>query len=218
MMKITGLILILVAFYSCNGFAQLASDGSYLWNSTSITYSVNDKTDVVISNKDHYSNQNDQFDYFHFDLIAYHKISEKLSLGLGLRQTESFKSNRWNPGRTYLLYGVYFLHPDNMIVKIANRLVSRTYQASNTQYGLDNITSIDFFVRSTNKLPKPYLVCELFTNINFQKVQTARLYGGFHLFRSKYFGIDVYYCYQKTRPNWEWNGYNVIGLNTKVRI
>ena len=116
---------------------------------------MNDKTDLVISNKDHYNNQNDQLDYFHFDLITYHKISEKFSLDLGLRQTESFKSKRWNPGRTYMLYGVY-------------------------------------------------LVGELFTNINFQKVQTARLYGGFHLFRNKYFGIDVYYCYQKTRPNWQW--------------
>ncbi len=93
MIKITGLIIILFAFCSSDGVAQLASDGSYLWNSTSITYSVNDKTDLVISNKDHYSNQNDHLDYFHFDLIAYHKISEKFTLGMGFRQTESFKSN-----------------------------------------------------------------------------------------------------------------------------
>ena len=218
MIKITGLIIILFAFCSSDGVAQLTSDGSYLWNSTSITYSVNDKTDLVISNKDHYSNQNDHLDYFHFDLIAYHKISKKFTLGLGFRQTESFKSNSWNPGQTYMLYGVYFWHPDNMLVKVANRMVSKTYKAWDTQYGLDNITSIDFFVRSTNKLPKPYLMGELFTNINFQKVQTARLYGGFHLFRSKYFGIDIYYCFQKTRPTWEWKDYNVFGVNTKVRI
>jgi len=218
MIKITGFIIILFAFCSSDGFAQFTSDGSYLWNSTSITYSVNDKTDLVISNKDHYSNQNDHLDYFHFDLIAYHKISKKFTLGLGFRQTESFKSNRWNPGQTYMLYGVYFWHSDNMLVKVANRIVSKTYKAWDTQYGLDNITSIDFFVRSTNKLPKPYLMSELFTNINFQKVQTARLYGGFRLIRSKYLGIDIYYCYQKTRPTWEWKGYNVFGVNTKVRI
>jgi hypothetical protein len=218
MIKIIGLILILFAFCSSDGFAQFAGDGSYIWNLTSITYSVNDKTDLVISNKDHYSNQNDHFDYFHFDLIAYHEISKKFTLGLGLRQTESFKSNRWNPGQTYMLYGVYFWHPDNMIVRFANRLASKTYKTSNTQYGLDNITNIDFFVRSTNKLPKPFLMGELFTNINFQKVQTARLYGGFRLIRSKYVGIDIYYCYQKTRPTWEWKNYNVLGVNTKVRI
>lgn len=218
MIKLTGLIFILFTFCSSVGFAQFASDGSYIWNSTSITYSVNDKTDLVISNKGHYSNLNDRLDYFHFDLIAYHEITDNLSLGMGFRQTESFKSNSWNPGRTYLLYGVYFWHPDNMIVKFANRLVSKTYKASSTQYGLDNITNIDFFVRTTNKLPKPYLMSELFTNINFQKVQTMRLYGGFHLFRNEHFGVDIYYCYQKTRPGWEWKDYNVFGVNTKVRI
>ena len=218
MIKLTGLIFIFFTFCSSEGFTQFASDGSYIWNSTSITYSVNDKTDLVISNKGHYSNLNDRLDYFHFDLIAYHKITDMLSLGMGFRQTESFKFNSWNPGRTYMLYGVYFWHPYNMIAKIANRLVSKTYKASDTQYGLDNITSIDFFVRSTNKLPKPYLMSELFTNINFQKVHTMRLYGGFHLFRNKHFGIDIYYCYQKTRPTWEWKVYNVFGVNTKVRI
>lgn len=218
MIKLTGLIFILFAFCSSEGFAQFASNGSYIWNSTSITYSVNDKTDLVISNKGHYSNLNDRLDYFHFDLIAYHKINEMLSLGMGFRQTESFKSNSWNPGQTYMLYGVYFWHLDNMIVKSANRLVSKTYKASSTQYGLDNITNIDFFIRSKNKLPKPYLMSELFTNINFQKVQTMRLYGGFHLFRNEHFGIDIYYCFQKTRPNWEWKDYNVFGVNTKVRI
>ena len=218
MIKLTGLIFILFAFCSSEGFAQFASDGSYIWNSTSITYSMNDKTDLVISSKGHYSNLNDRLDYFHFDLIAYHKISKKFTLGLGFRQTESFKSNNWNPGQTYMLYGVYFWHQDNMIVKVANRMVSKTYKAWDTQYGLDNITSIDFFVRSTNKLPKPYLMSELFTNINFQKVQTARLYGGLHLFRNEHFGVDIYYCYQKTRPTWEWKDYNVFGVNTKVRI
>lgn len=218
MIKLTELIFILFAFCSSEGFAQFASDGSYIWNSTSITYSLNDKTDLVISNKGHYSKLNDRLDYFHFDLIAYHKINEMLSLGMGFRQTESFKSNSWNPGRTYMLYGVYFWHPDNVIVKFSNRLVSKTYKASSTQFGLDNITNIDFFIRSTNKLPKPYLMSELFTNINFQRVQTMRLYGGFHLFRNEHFGIDIYYCYQKTRPNWEWKDYNVFGVNTKVRI
>lgn len=218
MIKITGLFLILFAFCCSDGFTQLANDGSYIWNLTTITYSVNDKMDLVISNKDHYSNQIHKLDYFHLDLIAYHKISEKFSLGLGIRQTESFKFNSWNPGQTYMLYGVYFFHVDNIIVKFANRLVSKTYKTSNTQYGLDNITNIDFFVRSTNKFPKPYLMGELFTNINFQKVQTIRLYGGFHLFKNKYLGVDIYYCYQKTRPAWEWKDYNVLGVNTKVRI
>ena len=218
MIKITGLILILFALCSSDGFAQLASDGSYFWNLTNIAYSVNDKTELVLSNKDHYSNQINDLDYFHFDLIAYRKINKKLSLGLGLRQTESYKSNRWNPGQTYMLYGVYAWNPWNIRIKFANRLVSKTYKTSDTQYGLDNITNVDFFVRSTNKWLKPYLMDEVFTNLNYQKVQTIRLYGGFRVFKNEHFGIDIYYCYWKGRSTEEWKDYNVLGLSTNVRI
>lgn len=218
MKKITALLIIFLTFLTHEGFAQIASDGLYFWNSTSITYSFNDKTEMVFANKDHYSNQIDRFDYFHFELIGYRKLTEKFSLGLGVRQTESYKTDRWNPGKTYLIYGVYFLNPWDIKIKFANRLVAKTYKTSDTQYGLDNITNIDFFARSTNKLPRPYLMDEIFSNLDLVKVQTIRLYGGFRLFNKKHWGLDIYYCYWKTRSTMEWKDYNVFGLSTKVKI
>lgn len=218
MKKITSLLILFIAFYSVKGYAQLANDGSYFWNLTSITYSANDKTELILSNKDHYSNEINRFDYFHFDLTAYRKISEKFSLGLGIRQTESYKPDRWNPGQSYLLYGVYEFTPGNIKIKFANRFQAKTYKTSDTQYELDNITNVDFFVRSGNKLPKPYLMDELFFNLKLANVQTLRLYGGFHLFRNEHFGIDIFYCYWKTRPESEWKDYNVFGLSSKIRI
>ncbi|HAH24064.1 MAG TPA: hypothetical protein DCL77_09965, partial [Prolixibacteraceae bacterium] len=85
------------------------------------------------------------------------------SLGLGIRQTENFKSEIWNPGQTYMLYGVYGWSPWNMKIKFANRLMAKTYKFSETLYGLDNVSNIDFFVHSTNQWPKPYLMDELFS-------------------------------------------------------
>ncbi len=204
--------------YTPEGFAQFNSDGSYLWNSTSIIYSIDDKTDLILGNKDHYSNQINRFDFFYFELIGYRKISEKFSMGLGLRQTESYKSKKWNPGQTYMLYGVYFLNPGNVKIRFANRLASRTYKTDETQYGLDNITTFDFFTRSGSKLPKPYLTDEVFTSMNTWKVNTIRLYGGFHILRMEHLGIDIYYCHMKTRPADTWNDYSVFGLSTKFRI
>jgi hypothetical protein len=218
MKKIASLFVIFLAFYTPEGFAQFAGDGSYLWNSTSITYSFNDKTELVFGNKDHYSNQINRLDYFSFDLIGYRKLSKKFSLGLGLRQTESYKSDRWNPGKMYLFYGVYAFNPWDIKIKFANRLVAKTYKTSDTQYGLDNITNVDFFVRSTSKIPKPYLMDEIFSNLKSGKVQTIRLYVGFHLFKKEYLGIDLFYCYWKTRSTADWKDYNVFGLSTKVRI
>lgn len=218
MKKIVLLFIVFIALQSPEGFARIADDGSYLWNSTSITYSFNNKTELIFANKDQYSNQIDRLDYFHFELVGYHKLTEKLSLGLGIRQTESFKTDSWNPGKTYMIYGVYFLNPGNVKIKFANRLVAKTYKTSDTQYGLDNITNFDFFARSANKFPKPYLMDELFSNLDMVKIQTIRLYGGFRLFDKKYWGLDIYYCYWKTRSTMEWNDYNVFGLSTKIKI
>jgi len=218
MKKIILLSVFFVVMIACQGFAQFASDGSYLWNSTSITYSVNDKTELILANKDHYSNQINHMDYFHFDLTAYRKMSKDFSIGLGVRQTESYKLEHWNPGNTFLLYGVFLLNPGNIKIKFANRVTSKVSKIVDTQYGLDNITNVDFFTHSTSKFPKPFLMDELFSNLNQGKVQTVRIYGGFHLLKLQNLAFDLYYCYQKTRPTWEWKEYNVFGISTKLSI
>ena len=218
MKKIIFLISFFVGFIAFEGFAQFDSDGSYLWNSTSITYSVNGKTELVLANKDHYSNQINHLEYYHFDLIAYREISSGFSLGLGLRRTESYKISSWNPGLTYLFYGVWVFTPGGMKIRFANRIATRTYKGLETQYTLDNITNFDFFTHSTSKIPKPYFVDELFTNLNRGKIQTIRLYGGFHVLKLQHFALDLYYCHQKTRPSWVWKEYDIFGVSTKFRI
>ena len=216
--KFTGLLLFLTVFAFQKCFSQLGPDGSYLWNSTSITYAFNDKTDLILGNKEHYSNQIDRLEYCHFELIGYRKLTNKFSLGLGLRQTESYKSNGWNPGQTYLFYGILFFNPLDMKIKFSNRLTAKVSKTIETQYGLDNISNIDFFVRSKCKFPKLYLADELSSNLNSGKVQTIRIYGGFHLLKMKYFGLDLYYCNWRSHSGSIWYAYNVLGINTKVKI
>ena len=167
--KFTGLLLFLTIFGFSNCFAQLGSDGSYLWNSTSITYSFNDKTELAFGNKDQYSNQIDRLEYYHFELIGYRKLTSKFSLGLGVRQTESYKSGGWIPGQTYLFYGILFFNPFDMKIKFSNRLAAKVSKTTDTQYGLDNISTIDFFTKSKCKFPRPYLMDELFLEFKFRK-------------------------------------------------
>lgn len=218
MIKYLSLLIFLMSIFTLSGFAQLGNDGSYLWNSTGITYSLNDKTEFVLSNKDHFNVQIGRLDYYHFDLAGYRKLTSHFSLGLGLRLNETYKLQMWNRGGVYMFYGVYSANPGNIKIRFANRVAIRTYQISETQYTFDNNTNVDFFVRSVSKLPKPYLKDEIFTNLDYRKVQTIRLYGGLHMLKLKNIGIDLYYCYQKTRPTWEWKDYNVFGINTIFRI
>lgn len=212
------LSFIFTVVLTCEGFSQWASDGLYFWNSTSISYAVNDKTELYLGNKDHFNNQIHRLDYFHFEIIGYRKIANHFSLGLGIRQTESYKSNQWNSGQSYMLYGVYKLNPWNMKIRFANRLVAKTFKTSETQYFLDNNTNVDFFTCSSSWLPKPFLKDEVFSNLDLGKIQTIRLYGGFHLFNKQHWGLDLYYCYWKTRSTAQWKDYNVLGLSTNVKI
>jgi hypothetical protein len=218
MVKFKGLLFFLLVFSFSDSFAQLGSDGSYFWNSTGITYSFNEKTELYFGNKDHYSNQINRFDYLHFELVGYRKLTPKFSLGLGIRETENYKSNGWNQGQTYMFYGVYLFSPWNMKIKFANRLTTKVSKTADNQYGLDNISNIDFFVRSTCKFPKPYLMDEIFSNFNLGKVQTVRIYGGLHVLKKEHWGIDLFYCYWQTRSTAEWKYYNVLGISTKVKI
>lgn len=218
MKKITFAFLIAFILLSTEGYSQLAQDGSYLWNSTSVTYSVNAKTDLVFGNKDQFSNQIDRLEYYHLELIGYRKLTTDFSIGLGLRQTENYKSAQWNPGQTILLYGVCFFNPGSVKIKFANRITSKFSKTSTTQLGLDNITNVDFFTHSTNKLPRPYLMDELFSSLSAGKIQTIRIYAGFRLFKTRHFGLDLYYCYWKNRSTANWKDYNVAGINTKFWI
>lgn len=217
-LKIEGLLFFLFLFSFLDVFSQWGSDGSYYWNSTGITFPINSKYELYFGNKDHYSNQIDRIDYFHFELIGYRKMTENFSLGLGARQTESYKSDQWNPGQTYMFYGVLAFSPLDMKIKFANRLTAKVSKTADTQYGIDNISNVDFFTKSKWKFPKPYLADEIFSNLNTEKVQTVRVYSGFHVVKKEHWGIDLYYCYVQTRSTAEWKYYNVLGIGTKVKI
>lgn len=215
--KLKGLLFVLFAACYSVGYAQLSSNGSYIWNVFNVNYSINDKTDLYLNTKEHYTNQADRFDFYHAELTLYRKLGPKFSLGMGYRQTGNYKAEQWTAGHNYLFYGVHYLSPGNVKIKIANRFVYKTFRHSDTQYGLDNISNIDLFARSVNKIPKPFLCEELFTEVKTRKIQNIRLYGGLHMIKTKYVGFDLFYCYWMTQSI-DWKKYNVFGLTSKVNI
>ena len=155
-------ILILLLFFTpC--FAQFAANGSYFWNIFNVNYSINEKTSLFLNTKMQFSNQTDQLDFAHAELTAFRKLTPKFSMGLGYRQTESYKLSSWYAGHNYLLYGVCYFSPGNLNIKFANRLVYKTFKTDDSQIALDNISAVDFFAASVNRIPKPYLADEVFS-------------------------------------------------------
>lgn len=216
--KFVGWLLFLVVVGFSKSFAQSGIDGSYLWNSTSVTYVYDEKNEFTIGNKDHFSNQINKLDYYYFDLTGYHKFTSHFQLGAGFRYSATLKTDVWNPSNNYLGYFVYLAQPGSLKIRFATRFAYKTFKTGNDQYSIDNISNIDFFVKSKSWFPKPYLMDEIFTELKTKRFQNVRIYGGFHLLKQKYFGLDLYYCYWRSHSGPNWYDYNVMGINTKIRI
>ena len=211
-------LFFLSAFFCNDVYPQFASDGSYFWNVTNVNYTINEKTYLFLNTKEHFSNQTDRIDFFHLELTAYRKLTPKFSMGLGYRQTESYKLSNWYAGHNYLLYGMCIFSPANLKIKFANRVVYKSFKNADSQIGLDNMTNVDFFARSTSKIPKPYVADELFSELKSFKLQNVRFYGGLHLLKAEHLSVDVFYCYWMTCGGIDWKNYDVYGLCTKFSI
>jgi hypothetical protein len=218
MIKFTGSLIFLLVSVLSGVFARSGSDGSYFWNTVVVNCQLNSKYELTFINKEHYSNQVSRFDFYYLDFAGYRKVNPHLSIGLGYRKSESYKSAQWNPGNNYFLYGIYYASPGSLKLKISNRFGYKTFYQADSQYAWDNISNLDFFTKSSGKLPKPYLSQELFSELKSMKIQNYRMFGGLHLLRKDHFGIDAYYCYWKTRSVPDWKTYHVFGLSTKFHI
>lgn len=218
MIKFWSLFILLLFSSVSRSFAQWPDDGSYLWNVVNISYPVNEKTNLLLNFKEQYNNQTDRNDFFHIELTAYRKLSSSFSMGLGYRQTESYKADTWLAGHNYLLYGVFMFSPANLKIKFANRIVYKSFRNTDSQVGFDNITNIDFFAKSKSKIPKPYIGDEVFSELKSMKLQHIRLYFGFHLLKKEHFAFDVFYCDLFVNSELAWKNFNVYGINTKINI
>ena len=214
--KLVLIFLLSVCFTDC--FAQFANDGSYFWHVSNVNYILNDKTSLLLNMKEQFSNQINQIDFFHAELTAFRKINTTFSVGLGYRQTENYKSSIWCAGHNYLLYGVCMFSPADMKIRFANRIVYKSFKQDDSQVGFDNLTNIDFFVRSTNRIPKPFVSDEVFSELKSMVFQNVRLYGGLHVWKGEYFGLDLFYCDMFVNSENTWRNFSVYGLNTKINI
>ena len=214
--KLILIFFLLVRFTDC--FAQFPNDGSYFWHVTNVNYSINDKISLLLNMKEQFSNQINRVDFFHAELTAFRKINATFSVGLGYRQTENYRSAIWCAGHNYLLYGVCQFSPLNMKIRFSNRIVYKSFKQEDSQVGLDNITNIDFFVRSTNCIPKPFVSDEVFSELRSMVLQNVRLYGGLHIWKGEFLGIDLFYCDIFVNSVNIWSNFSVYGLNTKFNI
>lgn len=199
-------------------FGQLGDDGTYLWNTIQVNHKWGQKYELVFTNRVFYSDISDRLDYYFLDLTGYRTVTKHVSVGLGYRRTETYKTDRWNYGNIYWMYGVIYAKAAGVKFKIANRLGHKSFKEVDSQIAFDNISTIDFFTNSTSKIPKPYVIEEVFSEVKSMKVQNMKLFTGLHLLKKPNFGFDVFYAFWKSNTSTGWKNYNVYGVATKFNL
>lgn len=218
MKKYFAAVFIFFLFLSHEGYSQFGKDGSYLWNTVQVNHKFNPKYEVVFTNRVFYNHISDRMDFYFFDLTGYRMLTRHFSLGLGLRRIESYKSDRWDPVNVLWTYGIIYAQTVGMKFKIANRFGYKTYRDSESQLALDNISTVDFFTNSKNRIPKPYLLTEVFSELKSMKIQNVRIFTGLHLLKFRSVDFDGFCALWKSNTSSGWKSYNVYGLATKIRI
>jgi len=218
MIKFAILSIFMSLFLISVGFSQNGSDGSYLWNTVQVNYQVNAKYELVFTNRLFFNTQIDRFDLYFFDLTGYRKLNNHFSMGLGIRKLNSYKAEEWNPVNIFWTYGIFYAQAAGMKIKLANRFGYKMLNNNDSQLAFDNISSVDFFTKSTSKIPKPYMAGEVFSELKSMQIQHCRLFGGLHLMQKEHLGIDVFYALWKARSEPDWKAYHVFGLSTKFHV
>lgn len=218
MIKFTRLIIFCFMLLQCFVYAQDEGAGSYFWNTVQFNHPIKQNYELVITNRIFYNTQIERMDFYYFDLSGYRTFSRHFSLGLGYRNTHSCKVRNWNSGNLFLLYGIYHANPGFIKLKIATRLGYKQFESDDSQIGLDNISTIDFFANSARKFPKPYIAEETFSELKSMKIQHLRLFTGFHLLKKEHWAFDVFYARWKSHVTETWNNNNIVGVATKFSI
>jgi len=204
---VTGILLVLS--FIANGQSDTPA---YLWNYTSLTGKLSEKTRLSFSQKLHYSIDDDKINYKHTDIILYHDFSRNIALGVALRNASSFSNSSWVSETTPQAYMVYKGEVKKFKLNFSNRYDYRCFDTGERQSRYRNKLTIVSPVSIFDFGFRPYVAEEMFVKLNDEGFYNYRLFGGFSLFNIRFVKIDLFYCCNKLKQNNAWNHQNVGGL------
>ncbi|HBL75433.1 MAG: hypothetical protein A2W90_03880 [Bacteroidetes bacterium GWF2_42_66] len=212
---------VLIGIALLSGLFALGQDEkveNYLWSYTSLSEDINEKTQIVFSEKVHYNLSEKLSDYNQFDIILYRDIHKNFSVGLALRNAYSGGRNNWVSEITPQIYGVYKGSLNKFSINWSNRIDFQNFDtgAKRTRYR-NKLTVI--FPRSYTKLKiSPFLAEEMFVKFNDDGFYNFRLFGGAYLFDIRFLKANLFYCYNMINKENRWTHQNVTGISLHFKI
>lgn len=197
---------------------QTIETESYLWNYSSVSKTINKKNELLLGEKLHYSINEGQINYHHFDLILYHRFNKNFTLGMAVRNAYSGVSENQIKEITPQVYGVYKAGLKRLTVNWSNRIDYRNFDTGEKQTRYRSKLTLALKDRFTKARIQPYMAEEMFVKFNEEGLYNVRFFGGLYLFETTYLKVDLYYCYIFHDQGLSWGHQNVKGLNLYFRI
>ena len=94
-----------------------------------------------------------------------------------------------------------------------SRLEYRDLQEEKDLWRYRNKLTVRLPLELTQFKLQPYMAEEVFINFDAEDFNTNRLYGGFYLWLSKKTRLDVYYLWQVSKDDGNWDNTHVLGTN-----
>lgn len=211
------IILGLILFVGSSLYGQNAPE-NYVWNYNSLAGNLGEKTQLVFSEKLHFNIAETLLDYKQTDIILYHDFTKNVTLGLSLRNANSYKGDSWISEITPQFYAEYTAKLKNIEIKFSNRFDYRNFDDGSKQTRYRNKLTFVSPVSLMKFGLRPYIAEEMFVKLNGGGFYNYRFFGGIYLFDIRFLEINLFYCYNRFEQTETWTYQNVGGIYLNFNI
>ncbi|MGQ8335042.1 DUF2490 domain-containing protein [Sunxiuqinia sp. A32] len=211
--------LVLVIFFAVVAVFYASGQSErefYLWNTSAVNVGLSEKMNLKVSTKTHYLVTNEMRDMSYVDLSVSRKMNSWMKLGVAFRGAQLVSSVEKVMEYRPQSFVNFSLEKNGIKYHSTNRLEYRFFNSQDGHFRYYHNLFVDF-PALFGVVPKTYVGEEVFTKLNSVGMHLGRIYGGMHIWENNWFGLDMYYAWQKLKRD-DWITADILGLNMTFSI
>lgn len=205
------------AFFA-SGYAFDDGDFQY-WNTEAISWKISDDWKLSLEEEFRYANAAKDVYYQHSDLgFTYSGLAKWLDLGANYRQVYEENKNRWLAENRPHLNATLKWKIDEWSFSNRSRFEYRNREDREDFWRYRNKFTLKTPFKVTGFSIQPYIADEVFYDFDVETVNKNRLFGGFELSLTKNLKADIYYFWESSEKNDDWNDTNTLGTKLTLQF
>ena len=205
------ILIILVLIFPCYSLAFDDGDFQY-WNTESISWKINQDWKLALEEEFRFGDDARDFYYQHSDLgLSYSGFTNWLTVGLNYRHIFEEKSGDWKEENRPHLNAEIKWKLSDFSLSNRGRLEYRNREDADNLWQYRNKFTIKLPLKLTKLEVKPYLADEIFYDFDQDTLNRNRLYAGLKFTVFKDLNTDIFYLWQSSETNDDWNDTHALG-------